>query len=107
MENKGYHTFKASLEREIRKVYRCNELSEGIERVWRKSPQAVREFYLGVSRWSEVDAETPRGDAPECYIIGEIEPCDEWRKCVWWNKCVRFFVEEVARWWPWVSRDLT
>ena len=106
MENKGYQMFRVSLEREVRKIYRCNELSEGIKRVWRKSPPAVREFYLGVPRCSVVDAGTPMGNAPECYIIGEIEPCDDWRKCEWWSKCVSFFVEEVARWWPWVLRDL-
>ena len=39
MENARYQMFRTSLEREIRKIYRCNELSEGIEPVWRTSPQ--------------------------------------------------------------------
>ena len=106
MENSGYQIFRASLEREIRKIYGCNELSEGIERIWQNSPQAVRDFYLSVSQRPVVDAGKPMGDAPECYIIGEIEPCNKWRKCEWWSKCVSFFVEEMARWWPWVLRDL-
>ncbi len=100
----AFNLFREDLNRAAKEEFQCEKMPTDVERIWKNSPDAIKEYYSRKATGCEPKPKhmEPHEDIPDCLSQGEQGGCIKYRHCEWWADCVvGVYVSALAAGWLW------